>query len=434
MTNPMSMPRRRFLTLAGGGAAVALFGAGCGGEEAADDTFDVWVLQDENVNPVSQASLDRHNASAGTKGVLRPEVNTGYRDKVHISVGTNQRPDVFFNWGGGSIRTYAREGLLEDLTPHLDADPAFKGAFLPSVLDAGKIDGKFYGIPMRTMQPVHMFYNTKVFGEVGVEIPQTWTQFLDVCERLKSAGVTPVALAGAQSWTELMWIEYLVERIGGAQVFADIAAGTPGAWQNPAVTRAVDTITSLVDSGVFGTNFPAVEWEGGAVQQVFSSGQAAMHLMGSWEYTTQLGSAPEFARNDLAWGPFPVIEDGAGAPDAVVGNPTNYFSVTKDSAHKDAAIAYLKAEMASEAYVDGLISIGDVPAVTDITDRLASAENPDFATFVYDLVAKAPSFQLSWDQAVERELAGPMLDALSQVFLGELDAAGFVKANEDAAA
>jgi len=429
-----SMPRRRFLTLAGGGAAFALFGAaGCGGEDAADDEFSVWVLQDENVNPVSQASLDRYNAAATVKGVLQPEVNTGYRDKVHISIGTGQRPDLFFNWGGGSIRTYAREGLLEDLTPHLDGDPAFKAAFLPSVLDAGKIDGKFYGIPMRTMQPVHLFYNTKVFGEVGVEIPETWTQFLAVCEKLKSAGVTPVALAGAQSWTELMWVEYLVERIGGAQVFADIAAGTPGAWQNPAITRSIDTIKSLVDSGVFGTNFPAVEWEGGAVQQVFSSGQAAMHLMGSWEYTTQLGSAPEFAQKDLAWGPFPVIEDGAGAPGAVVGNPTNFFSVTKESKNKDAAIAYLKQEMASEAYVDGLIAIGDVPAVADITGRLAAAENPDFAAFVYDLVAKAPSFQLSWDQAVERELASPMLDSIAQVFLGELDAAGFVKANEDAA-
>jgi xylobiose transport system substrate-binding protein len=52
---------------------------------------------------------------------------------------------------------------------------------------------------------------------------------------------------------------------------------------------------------------------------------------------------------------------------------------------------------------------------------------------VYDMVNDAPTFQLSWDQAVEKAQAQPMLDALSKVFLGQLDAAGFVKANEDAA-
>ena len=77
--------------------------------------------------------------------------------------------------------------------------------------------------------------------------------------------------------------------------------------------------------------------------------------------------------------------------------------------------------------------MGDVPAVTGLESRMAKAADPAFAKMVYDMVNQAPTFQLSWDQAVEKAQAQPMLDALQKVFLGQLDAAGFVKANEDAA-
>jgi ABC-type glycerol-3-phosphate transport system substrate-binding protein len=432
-----TLPRRGFLGLLGAGAGAVMLGgtAACGGDGggAGDGEFDVWVLLDENVNSVSQASLDRFNQSSEVKGRLVTEPNDGYRDAVQIAIDTAQRPDIFFNWGGGSIRSYARAGLLEDLTPQLAAEPAFKSAFLPSVLDAGQIDGRYYGIPMRQMQPKLMFYNTAVLADVGVAVPTTWQEFLSACDTIRAAGITPVALAGAVSWTELMWIEYLTDRIGGAQVFRDIAAGAGQGWRHPAITEAVNTIAELVDRGVFGTNFPSVQYEAGGAETLLEQGEAAMHLMGSWSYTNHLGAAPEFASQQLAWGPFPSIEGGAGDPRAVAGNPTNYFSVTSASPHKQVAIDYLRQEMASDAYVRGLIGIGDTPAVADIEPLLADTDHADYLSFVYQMVVQAPSFQLSWDQAIERAQASTMLEALAEVFLGNLDAAGFVQANEDAA-
>jgi hypothetical protein len=115
-----------------------------------------------------------------------------------------------------------------------------------------------------------------------------------------------------------------------------------------------------------------------------------------------------------------VIEGGAGDPNNIAGNPTNYFSVTAESPHKDAAIEYLRQEMASDAYVQDLIGIGDVPAVADIEPFLAETDNSAYITDIYNMVLQAPSFQLSWDQAIERALAAPMLEALAEVFLGNL--------------
>jgi len=435
-----TLPRRRFLGLVGAGVGAGLIGTttGCGTDATGGSGGDggrmqVWVLQEEAQNVAHRVALDNFNRGSEVEASLVSTSNDGYRDKLHTAMGSSNAPDIFYNWGGGSIRTYARDDLLVDLTPHLDKDPAWKDKFIPSVLDAGQIDGKYFGIPARGMQPIILFYNKKVFRDVGVQPPKTWDELLAVTDRIKAAGIIPFALAGGDSWTELVWPEYLVDRIGGPEVFNRIAAGEKDAWRDPAVTKAMNMITDLVDRGGFGDSFASVRWEGAGASTLIAQGRAAMHLMGSWEYTNQVTDQPEYAAKDLGFTDFPIVDGGVGDPKAIVGNPTNYFSISQSSGNVDAAIEFLRTEMAADAYIDAWLKAGDVPAVTNLESQMDKATDPAFAELVYGMVTDAPTFQLSWDQAVERNLAQPMLDALAKVFLGQLDAAGFVKANEDAA-
>ncbi len=92
------------------------------------------------------------------------------------------------------------------------------------------------------------------------------------------------------------------------------------------------------------------------------------------------------------------------------------------------ATAFLKQEMASDAYVDDWIKAGDVPPITGLESRLSASPSPEFSAFVYGMVRDAPSFQLSWDQAVDQKYRDPMLTNLQKLFLGELDANGFASA------
>lgn len=430
------LPRRSFLGLVGAGIGASLTGCGTdatGGSGGGDNEIQVWVIQEESQNVAHRAALERFNKTSDVKARLVSTGNDGYNDKLHVAMGSANAPDVFYNWGGGSIRTYARDDLMVDLTPHLEKDKAWKDSFIPSVLEAGTIDGKYYGIPARGMQPIILFYNKKVFRELKLQPPKTWDELLAVSDRVKAAGLIPFALAGGDSWTELVWPEYLVDRIGGPEVFNRIAAGEKDAWQDPAITKAIDMISDLVQRGGFGESFASVRWDGAGASTLIAQGKAAMHLMGSWEYTNQVQDQPEYAKNDCGFASFPVVAGGVGDPKAIVGNPTNYFSVAKASSNVDASIEFLRSEMSSAAYIDDWLEAGDVPAVTHLDEQLDKATDRDFAELVYGMVEEAPTFQLSWDQAVERNLAQPMLDALAKVFLGELDAAGFVKANEDAA-
>lgn len=147
------------------------------------------------------------------------------------------------------------------------------------------------------------------------------------------------------------------------------------------------------------------------------------------EYTNQLSESPEFVEGgDLGWVPFPTIEGGSGDPSNVVGNPANMYSISADSGNAEVGEDYLLEQMASEEYVDELIEIGDVPVVVGIEDKLAETANAEHATWVYDLVLNAQSFQLSWDQDLPSDQATRMLEQLTAVFLGDQTPEGFVEA------
>lgn len=59
---------------------------------------------------------------------------------------------------------------------------------------------------------------------------------------------------------------------------------------------------------------------------------------------------------------------------------------------------------------------------------LSSSPNPQFAADQYQMVQKAPSFTLSWDQALESRYATPLLTEISKLFAGQSTPEQFVAA------
>ncbi|WP_336026204.1 extracellular solute-binding protein [Geodermatophilus sp. FMUSA9-8] len=401
-------------------------GGGGGGGDAAQ----VWALQDTVLNPIEQASIDRFNESSEAGDFeLATFGNDPYKQRLRTAINSPQAPDLFFNWGGGNLKEYVDAGRIEDLTPLLDENPELRDAFLPSVLAGAELDGSVYGLPMRGMQPVVLFYNKDVLDAAGVAVPTTWDEMLAAVDGLKASGVTPIALAGSQAWTELMWAEYLLDRVGGPEVFQNIRDGENGGWQQPEVLEAMGLLQDLIERGAFGEDFASVGYDVGGASTILAQGDAGFHLMGSWEFTNQLGQSPDFVTGGgLGWAPFPAVTGGAGDPTNLVGNVSNFYSLTADSPNREAAEEFLTTALTDEEYISDLIEAGDVPPVQGVREQLQETDNAEYSTFIYDQTVEAANFQLSWDQDLSADEATVMLEQLSRFFLGEIDAQGFVDA------
>lgn len=397
-------------------AALAALLAGCGtsGGTASSPTGNVgfWTYADPT-NTVQQAAVDGFNKTSAGKVTMSVIADNGYKDKLRTGLGSSQMPGLFFNWGGGSLADYVKAGRLFAL------DPALKSHFLPSALAAGTVDGQFVGVPCRGTQPVFLFYNKQVFAAAGVTPPKTWSDLTNLVQVFKAKGITPFTVAGTgtSDWSELMWIEYLVDRLAGPDLFAKIAGGDWTQWKDPAVLKTAQLVTDLVKSGAFGSSFDSVDYGAGGTSTLLAKGKAAMELMGSWEYATQSTADPDFAKNGLGYVAFPTIPGGLGNPADIVGNPTNYISMTTAAA-KTTAANFLQTTY-SDSYVEGLVKLGEVPVTTNAKQMLADAPDPAYAQFQYNLVANAPTFTQSWDQALGLTLGTPLLTEIQKLFDGQ---------------
>ncbi|MBT1003357.1 extracellular solute-binding protein [Paenarthrobacter sp. DKR-5] len=430
----MNIRKLRSAAMAVSAAALTISLAACGSSGPAGsgtnaDSATMWGLTGGN-QPVLQKSVDAWNKAHSDETIkLDFFANDAYKTKVRTAVGAGQGPTFIYGWGGGVLKSYVDAGQVADLSDFVKQNPEVKSRYLPAVLKNGVINGKTYALPNNNVQPVVLYFNKDVFAKVGVQPPKTWDELMALVPKFKDAGIAPFSLGGQSKWPDLMWLEYLVERIGGPQVFADIAANKPNAWSNPAVTEALTKIQQLVDAGGFVNGFSSIAADSNADQALLYTGKAAMILQGGWIYQGMKKDAPDFVKSGkLGFSTFPTVSGGKGDPADVVGNPSNFWSISSKATDKQkkAALDYVKSGMFTDQNTQDLIDSGAVPVVTGIESKLAASPDKDFLTYVYGMAKNAPSFTLSWDQALSPAQGDAMLANLDQIFLKKITPEQFV--------
>lgn len=347
--------------------------------------------------------------------------NDAYKEKIRTAVGSGNAPTLIYSWAGGTLADYVAGGNVVDIT---EDTQELTDRLIPSVAANGQIDGKTYAVPNTQSQPVVLYYNQEVLDAAGIEAPTTYDELLAAVDTLRGQDVIPIALAGQSVWPELMWIQYLTDRTGGPEVFQAVLDGKAGAWSDPAIVEATTKIQELVDAGAFGDSFGSVNADQNADTALVHTGKAAFVLQGSWVYPNFLNDAPELVESGgLGYTTFPAVDDGAGDPANIVGNPSNFWSVSASAAEADQATAksFIASEVLNDDAVDELLAIGTVPPITGLEDKIAEQDDADYLSFVYGMVRDAPHFQLSWDQALPPAQAQELLNNLGQLFLGQID-------------
>ena len=399
------------------GASLAL--SACGGAKpggGAGGSASAWAVTGGTHEQIWRTSFDNWNeAHADAQINVEWFANDAYKEKVRTAIGSNNAPTLIFGWGGATLKDYVSSGKVVDIT---DATQQTVAKVIPSIAEGGKVDGKVYGVPNVGTQPVVLYYNKQLFDQAGVAVPTTYDELLAAVDTFKAQGTIPIALAGASKWTNMMWLEYLLDRNGGSEVFNRIAEGQAGAWSDPAVETTLTQVQDLVRAGAFGDAFGSVVADNNADVALVHTGKAAMLLQGSWAYGTFLTDSPDFVKaGNLGFAAFPTVAGGVGDPSAVVGNQSNFWSVSA-SASPDAQTAakdYL-ADLFTDEYVKSIVDGGDIPPTIDAQKFIKGTEQEEFVGFGYDLVLDSSNFQLSWDQELDSATSQALLDNIQQLF------------------
>ncbi|WP_104103566.1 ABC transporter substrate-binding protein [Arthrobacter sp. 08Y14] len=416
--------RRSFLSLAALVPIAAYTLTACGSSGPGDTSSggaSIWSLSGQPDEGIRQATVDAFNeANSDSPIKITYFQNDAYKTKIKTAIGAGQAPTIIYGWGGGTLRTYAEAGQVEDLSSWFEENPDVKNRLLDSTFGAATVDGKIYAIPTQTVTPIIFYYNKELFDQAGAEPPATWDDLMALTKTFNDMGVAPLSLGGQSRWTSMMWLEYLYDRVGGPEVFTAIYDGEPDAWSHPAAIQATTMIQDLVKANGFIKGFTSITADSNADQALLYTNKAAMMLHGGWTYGGMKNDGAGFVEDGkLGWINFPTVDGGTGDPANTVGNPAGYQSISSKASdsEKEAAKKYFKEGLLTDTEIDAYIETGSVPIVKDIEDKLAQSEDKDFLSFQYELTKNAPNFQQSWDQALSPTAAEALLSNIDQLFL-----------------
>ena len=309
----------------------------------------------------------------------------------------------------------------------MDAD-GYKDRFVPASLSNVTFDGKIYGVPGENAAVAVVWYNKTIFADLGLTPPATWSELLTVIDTLKANDIIPFALANKTKWTSSMYYMYIVDRLGGPEVFASAANRTGGTFNDPVFVEAGKLVQDLVNLDAFNEGFNGLDYDTGQSRQLMYAGKAAMEVMGSWQLSTMRAENPEFAENSLSFFPFPAIEGGKGDPTSVVGTVgDNFYSISSACANPDVAFEFIQYMMDDETNA-ARIAGGKVPPVVGVAVSDARQQE------IVDMIAGAASVQLWYDQYLPPELGEVHKDTMQALFGLELTPEEAAAAHEDATA
>ena len=423
----MTTSRRNFLRFAlaaplAGSALAACGTAGpstAGGGAAGGGAPSIWIISGQPGEGIRSNTVKRFNeANPDIKFDTATFQNDAYKTRIRTAVGANQAPTLIWGWGGGGLKTYVAANQVEDLTPWFQQNPDVKNRLFPSSFGAATVDGKIYAMPAETVQPIVLYYNKKVFDKVGVQPPQTYSDILDLVPKFNDAKIAPFSLGGQSRWTNMMWLEFYLMRLGGSDLFNRVMT-EKGAWSDPDAMKGLQMTQDLVKANGFVKGFSSITADSNAEQALLYTGKAAMMLHGSWSYGIQVANGGSFVPSGgLGWMNFPPIDGGKGEPGDTVGNPGQYLSISSKATddQKNIAKNFFKTQVLSDAENKQWIDTGQVPIVVGTESQLSQSKDKDFLEFVYGIASKAKFFGQSWDQAASPTAAETLLDNIAKLF------------------
>lgn len=152
--------------------------------------------------------------------------------------------------------------------------------FLPeTVLNVVRVKGHFYAAPVSIHMPTWIWYSKAAFKKAGIAgEPQTVDELFVALDKLKAAGVIPLA-HGGQAWQENILFTAMLANVGGKELYLKILRDRdPIAVKSEAFKKVLTTFKRLrgyVDNGAPGRN-----WNDATALLI--TGRAGIQIMGDW--------------------------------------------------------------------------------------------------------------------------------------------------------
>jgi glucose/mannose transport system substrate-binding protein len=143
---------------------------------------------------------------------------------INRTVGGNPPTAMQFNTGK-QFDELVEGGLLRDVDAIATAGK-WRDVMPAAIIDAVTRNGKIHAVPVNIHGQNWLWYNKSVLEKVGVAEPKNWDDAIAALDKIKAAGLIPLAFSGAKNWEASLFQSVL---ISGARSMANAMSRRPPA-------------------------------------------------------------------------------------------------------------------------------------------------------------------------------------------------------------
>lgn len=398
--------------------AMAVSMVGCGSSNSGKKTSDETSKKSVKLSVTTTYAGEDTNAQNYKDAVAAWESKTGnkvddssatsdetFKSRITTDFETGSEPDVLFFFNGVDSNQFVEQGKVVSVDEIRKEYPDYASNMKDDMLGASPVDGKNYSIPVNGFWE-GMFVNKEVLKKAGVDVPTkdtTWDEFLQMCEKIKKAGYTPIAA----SLLEIphYWFEYSIYNFDSPTTHNTVPAkvdDTAGkAW-----VSGLEDIKTLYEKGYFPANTLTAKDD--ETFQLFTNDKAAFLCDGSWK----VGGIESAVKDPENYTVTYVPGKGDRKSTDIIGGISMGYYITKkawDDPEKRAAAVDFVEYMTSDEMVSKFAGTG----VTALKNGTTPADNmtalsKDAVTFSAGVTAISPAVQDNLSEAVRKPIFGEM--------------------------
>ncbi len=275
------------------------------------------------------------------------ESQPNLREILRTALAAGEGPDIVYGGTGpGAAGVLVNAGLLLPLDEAY-AEYGWNDRFSDFTKERASIDGTVYGIG-NEIEYIGMFFNERIFAELGLSEPKTHDEVLQLCQSLQDAGLAPIAFGNQEKWPASHIFSVFSGNLAGKEKLAAAISGEVP-WNDPAFVSAIATpFVEMVEAGCFNPSVNAISYDDANL--LFYSGQAAMTLTGNWmmsDYTD-----PEVMPDPVGFFFYPSVDGGPVVPPAGVGSAYFVSSAVENPEAAFEVLDFLFSEEATKFWIE----------------------------------------------------------------------------------
>ena len=246
------------------------------------------------------------------------------------------------------IDTWGVSGLLEPLN-FLFEEEGWYDDYSEAMIKNLSMGDDILAVPVNIHRTNVLWYNPKVFEDIGAQAPTTFEEFFAVAEKLDKAGIIPFSLGDSVITEATTAFENILLGVLGPDAYMGLFDGTTR-WDSEDTKEAIATWVHMLD---YVNDDHAALTDVQAAQYV-ADGIAAMTISGDWQhgYFKSVGLTPDVEYKYMA------TPDTAG----IFNGQSDAFVLPKDVKNRAAAVEWLELCGSKEAQDAFNPQKGSIPA------------------------------------------------------------------------